>query len=424
MAEVGLDALAVYGDREHFATLHYLTHYDPRFEEALLLVFPTGTPILLVGNEGMGYSHIARLEVDRWLYQTFSLLGQPRERVEPLEDILRRAGLAGCAAVGVAGWKYFSAREFPDAETRLDLPHYIAESLRRATPGRVINATALFMDPETGLRNVNEPEQLADFEWIATQNSQNVLEGIRALQPGMTEYEVFSRMPYLGLPLCAHPQCASGENILRFGMPSPTGRVIQRGDPLMISYAYQGANTCRFGWVAKVADDLPASVRDYVDAVAGPYAVAMARWIAALRISATGDALHHAVADVLLPLGMTLGLNCGHQIGMDEWTHSPVAYGSQSTVRSGSYWQADFFPITGTPHHGAFAEDGYALADAPLRTELAARYPAMWTRIQARRAFLREQLRVPIADELLPFSNCAGAVLPYLLAPEMSLVIA
>lgn len=425
MAEEGLAALAVYGDREHVATLHYLTHYDPRFEESLLLILPTGTPILLVGNEGMGYSQIARLEVERRLYQTFSLLGQPRDQVEPLEQLLRREGIAECATVGVAGWKYFSQREFPDAETRLDVPDYIATALRRAIPaqGRVVNATAIFMDAETGLRNLNEPEQLADFEWVATHNSQNVLDGIRQLRPGMTEHEAFARMPYLGLPLCAHPQCASGENILRFGMPSPTSRVIQMGDPLMISYAYQGANTCRFGWVAAGADDLPLAVRDYVTVVAAPYAVAMANWLTTLRPGASGDALHHAVADVLLPLGFTLGLNCGHQIGTDEWTHSSVYDGSRSTARSGMYWQADFFPITGTPHHGAFAEDGYALADAPLRRELATRYPEMWQRVQARRSFMRDVLRIPVAEELLPFSNCAGAVLPYLLSSETGMVI-
>src|SRR3989304_2579519 len=46
LAERGLDALVVYGDREHFATLAWLTNYDPRFEESLLVIFATGTPIL------------------------------------------------------------------------------------------------------------------------------------------------------------------------------------------------------------------------------------------------------------------------------------------------------------------------------------------------------------------------------------------
>lgn len=36
--EVGYDVLVVYGDREHFANMAYLTGYDPRFEEGLLVL--------------------------------------------------------------------------------------------------------------------------------------------------------------------------------------------------------------------------------------------------------------------------------------------------------------------------------------------------------------------------------------------------
>jgi hypothetical protein len=48
----GLDALVVYADREHFANMSYLTGYDPRFEESLLIMVPGRAPVLLVGNEG------------------------------------------------------------------------------------------------------------------------------------------------------------------------------------------------------------------------------------------------------------------------------------------------------------------------------------------------------------------------------------
>ena len=52
----GLDALLVYADREHFANLSYLTGYDPRFEEALLILVPDRPAVLLVGNEGVAYA--------------------------------------------------------------------------------------------------------------------------------------------------------------------------------------------------------------------------------------------------------------------------------------------------------------------------------------------------------------------------------
>lgn len=47
----GLDALVVYADREHSANLSYITGFDPRFEEALLLITPDTTPTLLAGPE-------------------------------------------------------------------------------------------------------------------------------------------------------------------------------------------------------------------------------------------------------------------------------------------------------------------------------------------------------------------------------------
>ena len=49
-AAAGHDLLVVYGDREHSANLHWLTGFDPRFEEAVLVVAPDSA--LLLENEG------------------------------------------------------------------------------------------------------------------------------------------------------------------------------------------------------------------------------------------------------------------------------------------------------------------------------------------------------------------------------------
>ena len=419
MKQSGLDAMLVYGDREHFANLHYLTNYDPRFEEALLVVYPAGKPILFVGNEGWGYSQVARLDVERRLYQTLSLLGQPRDKVRDFALLLREAGLGRSRRIGVAGWKYFSAAEFGNPEQVLDVPDYIARSIRKAAKGgTVTNETAIFMDAEEGLRNLLEPEQIADFEWVATVNSHNLLAGIRALRPGLTEFEAVAGMGLCGLPFSAHPLCASGENVRRCGMPSPTSRRLRLGDPVMMTCTYQGANTCRFGWIARGPADLPRAIRDYVPRVAAPFFEAAAAWYETLRVGATGDALHRAVNDRLGPAGLTLGLNAGHQIAADEWTHSLVSAGSTQRVRSGMYVQADFFPMSGTPHYGAFAEDGVVVADAGLRRELKSRYPRLWRRVALRRAFMIRQLGIRLADDLLPLSNFSAAVMPFLLAPN------
>ena len=56
-----LTHLVVYGDREHFANLAYLTGFDPRFEEALLIVPLRETPVIIVGNECEGYLSVSPL---------------------------------------------------------------------------------------------------------------------------------------------------------------------------------------------------------------------------------------------------------------------------------------------------------------------------------------------------------------------------
>ena len=57
----GYDRLVVYADREHSANLSFLTGFDPRFEEAVLIVGPAGEPAILVGNECWGMAGAAPL---------------------------------------------------------------------------------------------------------------------------------------------------------------------------------------------------------------------------------------------------------------------------------------------------------------------------------------------------------------------------
>ena len=104
MAARGLDFCLVYGDREHFANLDYLSGYDCRFEEGLFLVPAAGAPTLLLGNEGMAYSYAVPYEINRVYYRNFSLQGQPRCKTETLAGIFRDAGIGGESRLGVIGW--------------------------------------------------------------------------------------------------------------------------------------------------------------------------------------------------------------------------------------------------------------------------------------------------------------------------------
>ena len=92
------DALVVYGDREHAANIHWLTGFDPRFEEALLVVTPDDA-LLIAGNECLPYTQVSPLvaagDVGAVHCATLSLPSQPRRgrRLdECLADILPTGG--------------------------------------------------------------------------------------------------------------------------------------------------------------------------------------------------------------------------------------------------------------------------------------------------------------------------------------------
>ena len=94
MKKKGLSHVIVYGDREHFANMSYLTGgYDPRFEEALLIVDIDGAVYLIVGNEGYDYSNISPIRMEKILFSTFSLQGMIRSNKRYIEDIFVKCGI-------------------------------------------------------------------------------------------------------------------------------------------------------------------------------------------------------------------------------------------------------------------------------------------------------------------------------------------
>ena len=64
---------------------------------------------------------------------------------------------------------------------------------------------------------------------------------------------------------------------------------------------------------------------------------------------------------------------------------------------------------------GVNAEDGIALADERLREELKREYPGTWKRMERRRAYMIRELHIPLHEEVLPLSDLAGYLRPYLL---------
>jgi hypothetical protein len=426
--KAGYNTLVVYGDREHSANLAYLTGYDPRFEEALLILNVDAQgqqkPILLVGNEGLGYTSISPIKDDLEivLFQSFGLLGQDRSRSRSLADLLEAAGVVRGAQVGVAGWKYFSPLETSTPDVWLEVPAYITDTLRALTGtfDNVRNASAIFMDSSTGLRTINDADQLACFEFASTYTSQAVRDVVFGLRPGMSEFEAVQAMNINGLPLSCHVMLSAGPRA-SMGLPSPSLRRIERGDPFTTAYGIWGALTCRAGFVVKTAGELPPAIADYVERLVAPYFEAVAAWYEHLQIGVTGGELYRVIHERIGDPFFGVGLNPGHLIHLDEWVNSPICAGSGVRLRSGMALQVDVIPATGSPYFTTNIEDGIALADDDLRAAFADRYPEAWNRIQARRAFMENSLGIWLKPEVLPFSNIPAYLPPYLLAPRQAM---
>ncbi len=422
----GYDVLVVYGDREHFANLSYVTGYDPRFEEALLIIDlqHDQKPSLLVGNEGFGFAPISPIidHLEVVLYQSFSLLGQDRGRSQPLAVILGGAGIQKGKHIGVAGWKHFDAQETDTPATWLEIPSYIADTLRTLTgdPALVRNANALLMDSVGGLRTINEVEQLARFEFVAAHASQGVRNVLFGVRPGMTEYQAVELMGINGMPLSCHLMLSAGQRAF-LGMGSPSSRRIQHGDPFTTAYGTWGALTSRAGFMVSAASELPHEISDYVDRLVAPYFRAIAAWYEHIGIGVTGGALYKIIHEHIGDPFFGVGLNPGHLIHLDEWVDSPVYAGSTETLQSGMAIQVDVIPATGTAYYTTNIEDGIALADETLRSQFAECYPEAWSRIQARRQFMSDALGIHLKPEVLPFSNIPAYLPPFLMAPARAM---
>ena len=410
----GFDALVVYGDREHAANVSYLTGYDPRFEETLLVLVPGRRASLFLGNEGWGYAELANGDFDRVLCQTFSLPGQPRDRHKPMEVLLAEAGLASGMRIGAVGWKVFSSEDHGFTPEWLDIPAFIVDRLKAI--GTVANATDILMDAVDGLRTINEVDQLASFEFAATFASQALRNVMFGLKPGITELAAARLMGLNGLPLSAHAMLSTGERASR-GLPSPSLKVMARGEPFTMCCGLQGGLSARAGFLVADAGELPAGIQDFVPKLASPYFAAVAEWYATVGIGTTGGELHAIIRRHLGDPFFGVELNPGHYIHIDEWMNSPVFAGSSIPLRSGMALQVDVIPATGSPWFTTNIEDGIALADAALREEFAARYPEAWGRITARRSFMADVLGIVLKPEVLPFSNIPAYLPPFLLSP-------
>ena len=414
----GTDWLVVYADREHFGNMAFLTGFEPRFEEAFLLLGPAGRRVLITGNESESYASIARLPgLEILLSQSLSLMAQDRTVHPRLADRFRDAGLAAGTSVGLVGWKYLEPEEDEAFDSGYFVPAvHVAMILRViGADGTLRDATRVLMHPETGLRSTLDADQIAAFEWAATRVSLAVRAIVEGVREGDSEYDAVMRMGYAGDPLNVHTMFATsppGEAII--GLRSPTARRPRRGDGVTTAVGYWGALSSRAGLFDLSNDDFLMLAKAYFEA--------LVCWYDTADIGVAGGDLHEAVVAQLARGGLASALNPGHLTGHEEWIHSPVRPNSTDRLRSGMPFQIDVIPVPMPAGWSLNCEDPVTFADEALRGELAARHPATWERIVARRRFMGEMLGVMPKASILPLSSTPLWLAPFWLAPDHVLV--
>jgi hypothetical protein len=421
----GLTHLAVYGDREHFANLAWLSGFDPRYEEALLVLSPGRPPVVLVGNECENYLPISPLYREGLLrkerFQAFSLPDQPRGSSRPLEVILRDEGIGPGTRVGCVGWKAFASADHLDPARAIELPAFVVDALRALCGAeQVVNTTDLFIRADGGLRARATVWDIALCEYANALASQGVRRILFHLEEGRRDDEMAKHAGYDAYPLGAHMTVRTGHEMI--SLSSPSGSVVRRGNRFSCSLCYRGANVCRAGWVAAGPEDLPPEARDYLPAFAGVYFEAMAEWYRRLDLGTPAGRVADAIAEHLPADRFGVFLNPGHLTHLDEWLSSPFWAGSPIPLQSGMIIQTDVIPSSPI-YYSSRMEEGVVLADPDLQRALADQFPDLLARCHARRRFMIDVLGFELSDALLPLSNIPALVPPFLLRPTRVLAL-
>jgi hypothetical protein len=414
MVRADIDYLFVYADKEHGGNFEYLAGFIPRFEEAAIVLHISGDVYLLLGNENLKLSHYARVNNIAIHVPYFSLPNQPMENNKTLPELLADTGIQQAKKVGVAGWKLFTSA-LDDNSQLFDIPHFILDAIKYAVSPEAIvtNATALFIGSDTASRVTNNANELAHYEYGANLASNCMLNALTAVDIGKTEKQLGRYLADEGQPNSVVMIAATGARFEQANL-YPGDKAVQPGDKISLTTGFKGGLSSRVGYAVHHADELPLAERDYLDKVVIPYYTTIVSWLENIRIGMPGKELYTLVETVFPKSQYHWSLNPGHLIADEEWLCSPVYSGSEEIISSGMIFQIDIIPsIKG--YAGVSAEECIALADQPLRHDLATHYPDVWQRIQKRRGYISDVLNIHLSEEVLPMSNMVGYLRPFLL---------
>lgn len=414
MALEKLDTLVIYADREHGTNYGYLTGFEPRFEESVLVLHRNGQAYILLGNESLRMAPYCRITAEAIHVPHFSLPNQPMDTNRPFADLIASSGIRPGSSVGIVGWKMFTSA-LEDNHQLYDVPSFIVDAVRALVGGSgfVRNASDLFIGPDKGARVIHNANEIAHYEFGASLASACILKALNTIELGRTELEIADKLAAYGQPTHVQTICATGDRFTN-AVVAPRHKKVALGDKFSITMGLRGGLTSRSGYVVAKENELPDGVRDYLNRVAVPYYAAAATWYSTVKVGLLAGELYECIERVLPKETYGWKLNPGHLTSGEEWMSSPIYKDSPIELKSGMMLQMDIIPhVPG--YGGANAEDGVALADEPLRRQLEAEYPDVWARICERRRYMQDVLGIRLHPDVLPLSDLSGYMRPFLL---------
>lgn len=418
MNKNAIDTIVVYCDLEHGSNFEYLTGFVTRFEESLLVLHKNGEAYLLLGNENTKFKNYTRLDAQVIHVPYFSLPNQPMGNTRTLTEMLANAGISAEHNIGLVGWKNFTSA-IDDNSQMFDLPYFIVESVKSISKN-VINATAIFIDPDTGARSTNNANEIAHYEFGASLASDCVLRAMDNIELGKTDMEMGNYLNAYGQHNNVVAISSSGERFYKANI-YPTNKKIVLGDKVSLTAGFKGGLSSRSAYAVACREELPEDVRDYQEKVAVPYFTSIVCLIENLTIGKTGGEIYDLIESVLPQKTYYWELNPGHLGADEEWMASPMYSGSTDTIKSGMIIQTDIIPSV-KGYGGASAEATICIADEALRKDIESMYPELWERIVARKEYMKDNLGIQMPDEVLALSSTVAYYRPYLLSKDEALV--
>lgn len=406
----------LYGEREHFSNIEYLTGYDPRFEECLLILSSGRKPMIVVGDEGHSYAGRIPYPIDIVVYPTFSLPAQPKDPSVTLANIFRDAGIDSGSKVAVIGWKMFDQGDFADYKHQYDLPMFIMwELMEAAAADNLTNATELMIGNRGGIRHNLCAKELILCEIAGTKSSRSTYRVLENLREGMSELEASSFLRIDGDPLVTHPNINFGENnFYALASPSHT-RKLKRGDLVGVGMAYRRSLIHKASFYVKNESEYDPEIAEEITRIYNTYFSAISTWYESVREGVAGGQVYENVKKVVGDYNsFGIGLNPGHIIHTEEWTNSPFYENSEDMLHSGMAIQCDFtaaFPSKGISVH---AEDGIIIADSAMQEEIRRMAPESFARMRARKDFMENVLGIRLSSDVFPTSDMPAVIFPYL----------